>query len=259
MANAAIVVTNLALTGTWTASAAETDMPVTKLQNPHVGKKWRLNGTSGWALLDLGIDQSFDTVTMHGIHENISSIRLRLSTSAGGPTSGALHDVTYTSADEEFKPSGVAGMNQLIVPRAAVSGRYARFDFVSSTIIEAGIGCAGLREAFTYNFVPGGGVTWTDRSRREKSAGGQTLIFLDKKFRTCAVNFDWVPKAQRNGLWKTLGSVNGNSIPVLLILDTESEDLPFDSVYGLVTNQIGTAFTGIADIYTAPLSVEERL
>lgn len=143
---------------------------------------------------------------------------------------------------------------------ASVAGRFVRFDIVDgpASYVEVGIGLVGLREAFTYNFVPGGGVVWTDRSRREKSAGGQTLIFPDNKFRSANVNFDWVPETQREGVWETMARVNGNSVPVLLMLDTASDNICRDAIFGLVVNPIGTNFTGIADIYTATLSVEER-
>lgn len=176
----------------------------------------------------------------------------------GTGAAGDLYDQTFDIDDAEFDPDYGA----LILPLAApLFGRFVRFDIADAgaSYVEAGRGFVGLREAFTYNFVPGGRTTWTDRSRRGKTAGGQTLIFPDNKFRTTEINFDFVPEDQRNGLWETMALVNGNAVDVLLILDTASGNLPRDSYFGLVTNPIGTGFTGIPDIYTAPLAVEERL
>lgn len=176
----------------------------------------------------------------------------------GDPAFGDLYDQTFDIDDAAFDPD----YGMFVLPLAApLTGRFVRFDIADAgaPYVEAGRGFVGLREAFTYNFVPGGRATWNDRSRRGKSAGGQTLVFPDNKFRTAEINFDFVPKSQRNGLWETMARVNGNAVDVLLILDTESDNLPRDSIFGLVTTPIGTGFTGIPDIYTAPLTVEERL
>lgn len=259
MANAAIAITNLADTGTWTASTAETLLPVTNLQNEHVGKRWRSTAEPATITVDLASNTSIDTAALMGLTVGATAtIQVLISTSAGGAASGNLHNVTYSAADEEFDPD----YGMIVVALAApVSGRYVRFVITDTpaSYVEAGRGFVGLREAFTHNFVPGAGVVWTDRSRRTKSAGGQTLIFPDNKFRTAELNFDWVSETQREGLWETLGRVNGNSTDVLLILDTASDNLCRDSIFGLVINPVRTVFTGIADIYTAPLTVEERL
>lgn len=176
----------------------------------------------------------------------------------GTGAAGDLYDATFDASDPEFDPDYGMLVDPLATP---LTGRFVRFDITDTpaSYVEAGIGFVGLREAFTYNFVPGGSIIWTDRSRKTKSAGGQTLIFRDNKFRTTKLNFDWIPAEQRNGVWETMARVNGNSIPVLLIIDTDSDNLPRDSIFGLVTDSIGAAFTAIADIYTAPLTVEERL
>ncbi|MCK9988810.1 MAG: hypothetical protein AzoDbin1_05282, partial [Azoarcus sp.] len=45
----------------------------------------------------------------------------------------------------------------------------------------------------------GAGIAWVDRSRKTKSAGGQTLVFPDNKFRTFDFNLDFVSETQRAG------------------------------------------------------------
>lgn len=175
---------------------------------------------------------------------------------------GDIYDSGALTATSQYFDYRYGQTGSLVLPlSASVSGRRVLFNPTDSaaSYVEAGRLVIGLREAFTYNFVPGAAAGWNDRSRREKSAGGQTLIFPDGKFRSFEINFDWVTEAQREALWDTLGRVNGNSKDVLLMLDTASDSLPRDSIWGLVTSPIRTAFTGIADIYTAPLSVEERL
>jgi hypothetical protein len=261
MANAAICITNLADSGTWSASTAETLMPASLLQNEHIGKRWRSTASPATITCDLGADVSFDTVFFAGLTPTTTSIQLLLSTAAGGAASGDLNGggVTYTSSDEEFDPNYRGAF--VLRLSSPVSGRYVRAVLTDATLgyVEAGRGFVALSEAFTYNFVPGAVITWTDRSRRTETAGGQTLIFPDNKFRTVEVNFDFVPAAQRNGVWETMARVNGQSVDVLLILNTASDNLPRDSIFGLVVNPIRTAFREIADIYTAPLTVKERL
>lgn len=260
MANAAIAITNLADAGTVTASTAETLMPVSRLQNEHVGKRWRSTAEPGYAICDLGSSLSIDTVALLGMSAGAgASCQVRASASDATATGSLSFDSGSLSDGGQYFDTDY---DALIYTRAApVSTRYVRIDITDTpaSYVEAGRLFIGLREAFTYNFAPGGGVAWTDRSRRTKSAGGQTLIFPDNKFRTAEINFDWVTEAQREGLWETMALANGNSEDVLLILDTDSDSLPRDSIFGLVVNPIRTSFTGIADIYTAPLTVEERL
>ena len=260
MANAAIVITNLADSGTWTASTEEALMPVSKLQGEHVSDRWRSTAEPGYVICDLGSSQSIDTIALFGMTAAAgASVQVRASASDATVTSslsfdsGSLSDGgTYFDTDY-----GV-----LIYTRSSpVSTRYIRIDITDgpASYVEAGRGVIGLREAFTYNFAPGAAVQWNDRSRRTKTAGGQTLIYPDNRFRSVELNFDWVSETQREGLIETLGRVNGNSTDVLLILDTESDSLARDSIFGLVSQPVRSLYTNLAGLFSAPLAIEERL
>lgn len=260
MANAAIAYHNLADAGTLSASSAESAMPVSRLQNEHVGKRWRSTAEPGYLICDLGSSQSIDTIALLGMTAaSGASCRVRASSSDATATGSLTFDSGTLSDGGQFFDTNYDAL--VYLRPTPVSTRYVRMDITDgpASYVEAGRLFIGLREAFTYNFVPGGRKPWTDRSRRTKTAGGQTQIFPDSKFRSAEINFDWVPEAQRSGLWETLGRVNGNSVDVLLMLDTAADNLPRESIFGLITSSIGTAFTGISDIYTAPLTVEERL
>lgn len=264
MANAAIAYQNLADAGTWTATSAETLMPVSRLQNEHIGKRWRSTAEPATITVDLtgaASNVSIDTVALLGLTlGSTATIQVLISSSAGGVASGNLNGggVTYSSADEEFKPDYGA----LILPLAApVSARYVRFVITDgpASYVEAGRGFVGLREAFTYNFAPGGGIAWTDLSRKTKTPGGQTLIFPDSKFRSAEINLEWVSAAQREGLIESIDHINGQSIDCLLILDTASNNLPRDSIFGLLTQPTPTLYTAIPDIFSRAVRIEERL
>lgn len=260
MANAALAITNLADLGTTTASTEETLMPGSRLANEHVGKRWRSTAEPGYIICDLGSAKSIDTIALLGMTAAAAAtVQVRASASDATVVGSLDFDSGSLADGSQYWDTDYDSI--VYLRSSPVSTRYVRIDITDTpaSYVEAGRLFIGLREAFSYNFVPGGGVTWTDRSRKTKSAGGQTLIFPDNKFRTAEINFDWVTEAQREGLWETMALANGNSEDVLLILDTASDSLPRDSIWGLVVNPIRTAFTGIADVYTAPLTVEERL
>lgn len=260
MANAAIVISNLADSGTWSASSAETLMPVSRLAGEHVSERWRSTAEPAYVICDLGSEMSIDTVALFGMTAGAgASVRVRASTSDAAAESSLDFD---SGAIDDGDPEFDAYYGSLVYRRSAPgTTRYVRIDITDTpaSYVEAGVGLIGLSEAFDYNFVSGGSTGWEDRSRRAKTAGGQTLIFHDNKVRSAELNFDFVPEDQRNGLWETMARVNGNSVPVLLMLDTASGNMPRDSIFGLVTSPHRRLYTAIPDIFTAPLSIEERL
>jgi hypothetical protein len=177
---------------------------------------------------------------------------------ASDGSDGDILDESYDADDAEFDPN----YGMLVVPLSApVSGQYVRIDITDADAdyVEAGRLFIGLREAFDYNFAPGAGVTWTDRSRKTISAGGQTLIFPDNKVRSVELNFEWVARVQRRGLLETIDRVNGQSIDVLLILDTDSDNLPMDTIFGLISAPAANLYTSIPDIFSRAYRIEERL
>lgn len=175
----------------------------------------------------------------------------------GTGAAGDLYDATFDASDAQYDPDYGA----FVLPIAApVSARFVRLDITDTpaSYVEAGRLFIGLREAFTYNFSPGAGVTWADRSRKTISAGGQTLIFPDNKVRSVELNFEWVTKAQRNGLIESIDLVNGQSVDVLLILDTDSDNLARDSIFGLISAPAANLYSPIADIFSRAYRIEER-
>ncbi|MBN9023119.1 MAG: hypothetical protein J0H08_13710 [Rhizobiales bacterium] len=144
---------------------------------------------------------------------------------------------------------------------APVSGRYVRLDITdaAASYVEAGRLFIGRREAFTYNFASGAGIRWEDRSRKAKSAGGQTLIFSDNKYRVAELNLAFVTKAQRWGLVESIDRINGQSVDVLLILDTAADDLAKVTIFGLISAAAPSLYTQIPDIFARAYQVEERL
>lgn len=259
MANAAIAYRNLADTGTITASSAEAEMPASRLQNEHVGKRWRSTSEPANFTLDLGGNTALDTIALLGMTVgSATTVRVRVSTSSGGSTAGDLHDATYSAANAQFNPD----YGMLVVPLATpVSGRYVRIDITDTpaSYVEAGRLFVGLREAFTYNFAPGAGIRWEDRSRKTESAGGQTLIFADNKFRVAELNFEWVTETQRWGLVEQIDRLNGQSVDVLLCLDTEADDLPAVTIFGLINAPAANLYTNLTGIFARAYQVKERL
>lgn len=261
MANAALVITNLADNGVVTASSQEPTMPISNLLTVHVSERWRSLSGAAYFVLDLGSAQSIDSVMLRGMTLGASStIRVRLSST---DSTGAAGDI----ADSGTLSSGVSAYFNLdygalvYLSASPLSCRYVRIDIYDpdATYVEAGALLAGLREAFTYNFVPGGGITTVDRTRKAQTSGGQTLTWNDNQFRRIELSFDWVTSSQRFGVVEDLLRVNGQHKNVLLIIDTSSTNLARDSIFGLVTNQTPVTYSALADIYGKQLTIDERL
>lgn len=260
MASAAILATNLADSATLGASSSVADMGVGLLiSSPHVwDDKWRSSAAGyGWVQADLGSNTALDTVALFGLNlSDAATIRVRVSTEAGGGSSGDLHDETYDVGDAEFDPD----LGAFVLPLAApVSGRYVLIDLTDASLayVEAGRLVIGLREALTINFPPGAAIGWTDPSVAERSRGRQTQIWQRPAFRTATIPLPWVASAQRWGLLETIGRVNGVRDDILLMLDPASDNIPQWSIWGRAT-VAAPAFTAIADYFGSQMTIEER-
>lgn len=260
MANAALLIENMADDGVVGASSQELTMPAANLLTPHVSERWRSKSNNDWFVLDKGSAGLADTLAIAGLTAS-SSLQARIRLSALDST-GALAEV----ADSGTLANGSAaldvdyGMLSYLLP-APLAWRYARVDLYDplASFVEAGAIVAGAREAFTYNFVPGSTILTVDRSRKGTSAGGQTLIWADNKFRRLDLNFDWVAEAQRYGVIERLNRVNGTRKNVLLIVDTDSSNLARDSIFGLVSDPSPVSFGAAIDIFGTQLRIDERL
>jgi hypothetical protein len=78
-------------------------------------------------------------------------------------------------------------------------------------------------------------------------------------FRRVALSLDWVSARQRRGVIQRLDRVKGRKRNVLLITDPDSDNLPRDSVYGLVTDQTPVSFGPVFDIFGKQLRIDERI
>lgn len=259
MANAAILTENLADGGSVTASSEIAGMEASKLQNPNViDDLWRSTSNAEQLTLDLAGNRTLDTVVVLGLNLTLTAtIRARVSTSAGGVSSGDLWDLTYDLSNAEFDPD--YGGFVLLLP-ASVSARYVRFDIADTSLayIEAGRLVVGARTQLSYNFAPGSHFDWSDPSIVQKSKGQQTLIWQRPGFRSASIDIPWVSNAQRWGLIETIGRVNGRHSDILMVLDPGADNLPQWTIWGLLTDMPASVFTAIPDLFSKQLQIEER-
>lgn len=255
--NAAMVYPNLADAGTLTASSSAALMSPLRLQNPHVARKWRgLNPFSEWLVLDLGAARSLDTVAIIGINLTLAAFhRVRVSNTDSTGSAGELYDSGSLTA----KVDPAYGYLVQLLP-APVAGRYVRVDLTDSLpYIEAGRFVVGLRRAFTVNFSAGWSRGYEDLSRRRTSRGGQTYIDRGDTYRKLELSFEFVSRAERNGLVEDLDLLAGMRDDVLVITDPLSSNLGRDTVWGLFDDIDPVVQPVIVDLFRKTFRVSERL
>ena len=239
---AAIIYANLSDSGTVTASSWIAAAPPSMVQNHHVSRRWKGQaGNAEWLLLDLGALTSIDTVAVFGIQgifgdtqSNLSALaltRVRISTVDATGNAGNAHD--STSVAGRIRDSYGALVYLLTTP---VSGRYVKIDISESTAsaILAGRLVVGLRNLFTINFSFGWGFGYVDLSRKKKSAGGQTFIARDDRYRVLTASFETLVEADRYAFVHDADRLNGISQDVLFMINTASSQPDRDSVWGLM-------------------------
>jgi len=260
MGNAAIAWQNLADAGILSASSQVLLMPVSLLQDPHVSRRWRSSVNSASFVCDLKSAQSIDSIGVFGGTESVAATaRVRVSSTDSLGLAGDLADSgTLASVSTYFDAN--YGSIVYLLP-SPVSGRYVRIDLSdpSASYVEAGRLFVGLRTQFTYNFTPAAQRAWVDRSVRSKTRGGQTQIWIDNAYRTLDLPFDFVTSAQRYGIVETIDRVVGQRADVLVIMDTDSTDLPRDSVWGMISNMTPVSMSALIDIFGKQFQIEERL
>lgn len=260
MANAAIAYLNLADLGNIATSSQVTSMPVSNLQDPHIGIRWRSNINDAYFVVDLLSSQTVDTVVVLGLTvSSTATVRVRIcSVDPTGGSGDVADSGTIASGSTYFDATYGAIVYKL---DAAASARYIRVDITDNTAsyVEAGRVFVGLSTQFTYNYNWGWSFGYTDRSVRIKSRGGQTLVLADNSFRTLTVDFGWVSSAQRYGIVESVDRVNGQNTDVLFITNTDSTNLARDSIWGLVNNLSAVTNPALADIFGKQYVIEERL
>jgi hypothetical protein len=250
MANAAIAYVNLADTATITTSSQEILLPALNVQNPHIARKWRGQGSgTDFLVFDLGSSVPLNTLATFGITG--TSIRYRVSSVDSTGASGDVYDSGTLSVDQAY-------LSSIVLP-ATISGRYVRVDIsIASGYVEAGRVYIGVRQGFTYNFSRGWQRAWVDRSTRTKTRGGQTQVYPDSTYRTVDVTFDFISRTDRNGFVETIDRVNATKTDVLFIGDTASTNLARDSIWGLMVN-LSPVVEPYSSAFTKQYQIEERL
>jgi hypothetical protein len=258
MANASLMIDNLALSGSVGASSQVLTMPASNLLTPHPSERWRSLVNSAWFVLDKGAAEPADTVMVCGLTCGPNAmVRLRLSTiDLTGAAGDVLDSGAIASGTLNFDVLYGSFVWQLPSPAA---WRYVRFDISDpdADFVEAGCIADGLAESFSVNFSNSGSVQHVDRSRVSPTASGMTLTWKDNTFRRIDLSFDSVSWAQRFGVVERLDRVMGVTENVLLIIDPASLNLPRDSIFGLVTSQTPIAFAQAYDSTGKPLFGKE--
>lgn len=260
MGSPAIAYANLADDGLMSASNQQILLPASNVQTPHVEERWRSVTNSAYLVCDLGAEVEFDTIALFGLTAGAAAeARVRSSATDAAVESGILYDSgTLVAGDAAFDPDYGALVDLLAEP---VTGRYVRIDLLDpdGDYVEAGRLFIGLRTAFAYNFAPGWSRSWVDRSQRSRTRGGQTQVWVDNRYRTVDLNFEWLSDSQRHGIVETIDRLHGVHADVLLIVDAESTNVPRDSVWGLVADVTPVTQGSLIDIFGKQYRIEERL
>lgn len=260
MANAALVLDNLALSAGVGASSQVLTMPASKLLTPHPSERWRSLTAADWFVVDSGATITADTVMVGGLTcSAATSVRLRLSSiDASGGAGDVLDTGPVANGDPRFD---IDYGSFIAVLGAPLSWRYLRFDIADpgAAYVEAGFVLEGLREEMRVNFTQGGSVQYVDRSRVSPTSSGLTLVWSDNHFRRVDLSFPWVEEDQRYGLVERLDRVCGRRSNVLLIAEPDSSNLPRSSFYGLMTDVTPVTFGVIFDLFGKQFRLDERV
>lgn len=265
MANACIVIDNNADAATVGASSQVLTMPASNLLTPHPSERWRSLSNSAWFVLNKGASIVSDTIMLAGLSCGANAtLRLRLSTvDASGAAGDVLDTGAIANGDPTFDVTYGCFLTRLAAPAA---WQYARVDIVDpdAAYVEAGCILDGLSHKFVYNFAPSGAFQHVDRSRVTKAASGLTLTWDDNHYRQVNLTFNAVTSAERYGVVERLDRVKGKKRNVLLITDPASNNLPRDSIFGLVTTQTPISFnqafdTGGNPLFGKQFQIEERI
>jgi hypothetical protein len=259
MASACILIDNQADGARAFASSQALAMPVSNLLTPHPSERWRALADSAWIVLSK-MAAPADTVMLCGLTCGPdATVRLRLSSADSTGAAGDILDTgAVSSGNVHFDVDYSSFVWRLAAP---AMWRYTRFDIVDpgASFVEAGCIVDGLSESFDFNFVSGGERQWVDRSRVSETSSGMTLTWDDVSFRRLNLSFDFISLQQKNGLIERLDRVKGRKRNVLFILDPETNNLPRDSVYGLVTDLTPVTYGSVVDIFGKQFRIDERI
>lgn len=263
---AAILWENLADSGTVSASSGLASAPATMLQNQHTTRRWKgRNGAAESILLTWSTAQSFDTISLErcavvsagvlGTMSATATVRVRVSSSDLTGVAGDVWDSgTLTGRMREEYGRFVE------LHATTMTGKAVLIDIAQSGVdaVLAGRLVVGLRQSFDYNFSYGWTDGYADLSRIKKSAGGQTFIDRDLRYRVLGLEFGAVSEADRNAIVREVDRICGVSRDVLFVIDEDSAEPDRDSVWGRIVNMNPPSQPSLA-FFTKRYEIEERL
>lgn len=255
MTNCSVAYLNLADAGTIISSSQKLLAPASRLQDPHVERRWRgNNGDSDYFIIDLLSLQSIDTFGVFGLTLSADgTIRVRASSVDSTGAAGDVYDSGAVAVDTLYNL--FVGLMQ-----SAAEARYVRVDLedAGAEYVEAGRIFVGLREAYAINFKYGWSVQWFDRSTRAKTRGGQTQVRRDNCYRVADLTFDFLPSDQRYDLIENIDRINGLHTDVLMIMQPDAANLAQRTIWGLMTD-ITPVTQSFFDVFSKQYKIEERL
>lgn len=265
MSKAGVVYENLADDGSITASSWIASAPPAMMQNPHISRRWKGRaGASEFIILDLLASASISSLALLGLEAVVadtqgpmtllatSHIRISLTDPTG--LTGEVYD--SGSAAGRISPKYSALIQHWATP---ITGRYIRIDLsqTDASALLAGRFVVGLRHNFAINFSYGWGMGYTDLSRVVKSAGGQTFVDADDKFRVLNLSFGVLDEADRYDFVDEMDRLNGISQDVLFTLNPASATPDRDTIWGLMQDLNPPTQPSVAH-FTKSYSVAER-
>jgi hypothetical protein len=261
LGNAALGLSNyIDLTTTvLTANAALATAPVTYLQNPHVGKKWRDNAVATFVSADLASARSIDAVMLAGVSGTNPAFIVKLGTTSGASdvfTSGSVSGLPYYDPDYQLF---------VYLLTAPLSARFVRVDISEAAVpyIEAGRWFVGLRNTFITNYQP----TWTRNVVRNSQdvigVGGQTYVDLRAGYTRQQAQFDFAEETEREGFIDDIFTAikNQGHKDMLWVMNPDSTNLSRDCIWGYIDGDLSTAqsLVTVPAFFSVSFAMRQRL
>lgn len=252
MARASILYENLADDGLVTSSSALLKKPAANVQTPDVGESWQSQTTSASLYLDLHAVTQINTVAVIGLVA--TSARIRASSTDPTCVSADVLDTTMQSVDQLY-------LQHLAILDESDGAQYIRVDLVNAggeDYCRIGRLVVGLRSTYSFNFGYGWSFTNVDPSVRSETLGGQIKIELRNIYRVLEMPFERIEDEDRETFVEEIDRMNCLHKDVLVIKDSDGDNLAFESIWGLISD--ATPIFGAGEDYSSKiLKVRERL
>lgn len=257
MAKAKLLYQNRAEGATASASSSNAGTAASQLVTPNRRKVWRaVSGINPVSFtLDLGAAYDIDVVAV--LETNLTAAgtrRVRLSNASNfSPTT---YDSTAEAPAEELNTT----YKQLVhLLPSTVTSRYIKVDLDDAAVSyhEAGLAIAGALTQVGRNYKDGWSWLARDLSEVAQSVGGATYVSRRPILRGLDLLFESLTHAEGRGLATNIATINGNSRPILVVLDPASTDLGRDTIWGLPEGELAVVFSNSA-VSALRLRVFER-